>query len=115
MRRALNKYETEVLHQALTRAKARVDASILTAAEVEDVAATDKNWHHIRLRYDGKGWEGGGYSIIADWLATDLDGGAIELLVLGDEMGRPYELEIRRPDLQPIRHMPVIDAWRKRG
>ena len=114
MGRALNKYEMEVLRRALSKAKA-VDASVLVDAEAEDVAPADRDWHHIRLRYNGIGWKGGGYSIIADWLAADLDGRAIELLILGDEMGRPYEVEIRRADLQPIGHLPPIEAWRDRS
>ena len=79
---------------------------------VERVGAEDLDFYHIRLHYAGSQWRGGGYSIIADWLGDDADGGIISLLALGDEERRVYEIEIRRLDTQPIQKLPSIDTWR---
>lgn len=112
MNRPLSAYEVEILQRAMVTSNARLNSSILDAAVAEDIAPEDPDWHHIRLSYREAPWKGGGYSILADWSALDLDGGVIELLVLGDEDGRPYELEIRRPDLRPIDHLPTAGDWR---
>lgn len=112
MVRELNDYERQLIDGLVERGLSpRAVSSSMTCVLVEDVAPEDKDWYHIRLSYQGRPWQRGPYSIIADWSARDLDGGVIELLVLGDEDGYPYEIEIRRPDLQPIRHLPPASSW----
>ena len=112
MTRSLTKYETQLLTRALIEADNRLNpTTVLDLAKAEDIAAEDTDWHHIRLSYEAFPWKGAGYRIIADWSAPDLDGCIIELLVLGDKDCRPYELEIRRPDLRPILHLPSVEAW----
>jgi hypothetical protein len=110
--RSLSNYEFDLLQRAMVSTKAQCDPAVLRGALADDVAPEDKDWHHIRLSYSDSPWKGEGYSILADWRASDLDGGIIELLVLGDKSGRPYELEIRRPDLKPIVHLPALRIWR---
>jgi hypothetical protein len=106
--RSVNEYEKALL----SRLAARLGAVWLNSLiAIEDVAPEDAEWHHIRLHYRDQSWAGGGYTVLADWSARDLDGGLLELLALGDQHGRPYEIEIRRPDLQPIRALPSVEMW----
>ena len=116
MTRLLNEYEARLLRRAISEAKVGSFSEVdLSTAEVEDIAAEDRDWHHVRLSYPDWRWDGSGYVIIADWTARDVDGHVVELLVLGDEHGRPYELEIRRPDLRPILHLPKVEMWQPVG
>jgi len=46
-----------------------------------------------------------------DMEAKDSDGALIELLVLGDKNGRPYEIEIHRWDGKPIQVLPMAELW----
>lgn len=88
-------------------------AWISTLIGVEDIGEKDADWYHIRLHYSDTQWQGGGYSILADWCATDIDGGFLGLLALGTEEGRPYEIEIHRGDCKPITALPPVEAWVK--
>lgn len=110
--RPLNDYERRLMGRLVEQGLSpNAIASPGSDVQGEDIAPEDKAWHHIRLRYHENPWKGGGYAIIADWSARDLDGGLITLLVLGDHEGRPYEIEIQRPDLQPIQHLPAVGTW----
>jgi Domain of unknown function (DUF6984) len=110
--RPLNDYEHRLVGRLVEQGLSpRAIASPASSAQVEDIAPEDKAWHHIRLRYQDNPWKGGGYTVIADWSARDLDGGLITLLVLSDHEDRPYEIEIQRPDLQPIQHLPAVGTW----
>ncbi len=110
--RELNDYERQLIDRFVEYGLSpRTLSSSMTRVLVEDVAPEDKDWYHIRLNYQNRPWQGGPYTIIADWSASDLDGGVIELLALGDEEGYPYEIEIRRPDLLAIRHLPPASSW----
>src|SRR4051812_27026535 len=108
--RSLNAYEVEVFRRALGQVRGGVELSHVCLASAEDVAAQDKDWHHIRLSYPDATKKGSDYSIIADWIAHDLDGAVMALLILGDRDGRPFELQIQRLDRQPILHLPSIDC-----
>ncbi|MEB0111049.1 hypothetical protein QN397_06770 [Variovorax sp. RTB1] len=80
----------------------------------EDVAPEDKDWYHVKFFYVDSVLGAEGYSILLDWCAADLDGAPLELLALGSAIGRPYELEIRRLDQQPIIELPSVEKWRSR-
>lgn len=77
----------------------------------DNVGTGDADWYHIRLYYSDTKWFGEGYSILADRCTKDIDGGSLELLVLGNEEGRPFEIQIHRPDCSPIIALPSMEVW----
>ncbi len=115
-KRTLSAYEKELLCVVLEKwmlSKLEIE-KILNTVCVEDIHPEDKDWHHVELSYANRNHEDGGYTIIADWDAKDLDGAYLDLLVLGDRSGYPFELQINRPDTQPIQRLPQIFEWKKR-
>lgn len=102
--RALTNYELDIVEHL---AKFSLDRDCFA----NDIGPEDKEYHHIELIHDNMPWTGGGYSILADRIANDIDGAPLSLLVLGSSLGRPYEIEIQRLDGQPIRKLPAIIDW----
>lgn len=102
--RPLTKYEFDSVEYL---AKFSFDRDCLA----KEIGSEDKDYHHIELVHDNMPWTGGGYSILADRIANDIDGAPLSLLVLGNSSGRPHEIEIQRLDGQPIRKLPPIIEW----
>lgn len=102
--RTLTKYEIDILEYL---AKFSLDRDYLA----KEIGPEDKDYHHIELIHDNTPWTGGGYSILVDRIAKDIDGAPLSLLVLGNSSGRPHEIEIQRLDGQPIRKLPPIIEW----
>lgn len=105
MKRKLNNYEIQTLaHLCGGESFEGCDC-------VEEMCPDDRDWYHIRLHYSAYPWPEGGYTVLADRAGKDADGSLVELLALGDEQGRVYELEIRRIDGNPIQRLPASSSW----
>lgn len=102
--RTLTKYELDIVEYL---AKFSLDRDCFA----KEIAPEDKDYHHIELIHDNMPWTGGGYSVLADRIANDIDGAPLSLLVLGNCSGRPYEIEIQRLDGRPIQKLPPIIEW----
>jgi len=105
MNRELNEYEIRLLTHFCG------ERSFSGCQGVEEIHPDDKDWRHIRLFYPDAPWKGGGYTVLIDRAAKDVDGAPIELLALGDQEGRIYELEIHRLDGSPIQLLPSAADW----
>lgn len=102
--RRISEYELNII-------SALANHSFAVEGMVNDVHPEDRNYHHIELVYPDGPWQGGGYGILADCIATDFDGSLISLLILGSRSGRPYELEIQRFDGCSIQKLPLAEEW----
>lgn len=109
--RNLNEYEQHLVEKMLCKNINNDFKESVKNCLVDDVSPQDKDWHHFRFQYEEHPWQGGGFSVIADWRSLDSDGALLTLLALGDEEGRPYEIEICRPDGKDIIAFPGIDNW----
>lgn len=108
--RELNDYEISILGRGARDGGVVIGTDVFSAS-VEDIAPEDMDWRHVVLRYENLTAPMNGYSILMDMEAKDSDGALIELLVLGDKNGRPYEIEIHRWDGKPIQVLPMAEVW----